>query len=140
VKVNLERAGSADDPQALTWGGLSWSRWHDFDQARDDRLIPDTPGIYRFRAAGEPGLLYIGESGAAGGRWARLGDLARGRKRHPADYYLNGGPPASPTGLTAGTMPPRTSGYARTQAAALRSPGRSKNTRITASAALPKNI
>jgi hypothetical protein len=81
---------AASDPQAPDWGELSWSPWHDFDQACDHRLIPETPGLYRFRATGEPGLLYIGESGAAaGGRRARLDDLARGRKRHPADYYLN---------------------------------------------------
>jgi hypothetical protein len=83
--------GAATGPQAPDWGGLSWSPWHDFDQACDDRLIPETPGLYRFRTKGEPELLlYIGESGAAGGgRRARLDDLARGRKRHPADYYLN---------------------------------------------------
>jgi hypothetical protein len=88
--VTSDSAGKASDPQTLDWGGLSWSPWHDFDEAREDRLIPATPGLYRFRATGEQGLLYIGESGASvGGRWARLDDLARGRKRHPADYYLN---------------------------------------------------
>jgi hypothetical protein len=87
--LTSDNADLASDPQAPGWGGLSWSPWHDFDQARDERLIPATPGLYRFRAVGERGLLYIGESGAAGGRWARLDDLARGRKRHPADYYLN---------------------------------------------------
>ena len=84
-----DSTSAASDPQASDWGGLRWSPWHDFDQARDDRLIPATPGLYRFRSTGERGLLYIGESGAAGGRWARLADLARGRKRHPAGYYLN---------------------------------------------------
>jgi hypothetical protein len=33
-------------------------------------------------------LLYIGETGQKGGRWARLDDLARGRNRHPPGYYL----------------------------------------------------
>jgi hypothetical protein len=90
VTLTGDSTDTAGDPQAPGWGGLSWSPWHDFDQARDDRLIPTTPGLYRFRATGEQGLLYIGESGAsAGGRWARLDDLARGRKRHPTDYYLN---------------------------------------------------
>ena len=84
-----EIAGTADGPQAADWGGLSWSEWRDFDEAHRGKLIPATPGIYRFRARGEPGLLYIGESGAAGGRRARLDDLARGRKRHPAGFYLN---------------------------------------------------
>ena len=80
---------AADDPQAADWGGLSWSQWQDFDEAHREKVIPATPGIYRFRARGEPGLLYIGESGNADGRRARLDDLARGRKRHPPEYYLN---------------------------------------------------
>ena len=82
-------AGKAGGPHAADWGGLCWSEWHDFEEAHCGNLIPATPGIYRFRARGEPGLLYIGESGKAGGRRARLGDLARGRKRHPASFYLN---------------------------------------------------
>ena len=36
-----------------------------FDHARDDRLIPETPDLYRVRTTGEPGLLYVGEGGAA---------------------------------------------------------------------------
>jgi hypothetical protein len=79
----------AVDPQAAGWGGLSWSPWYDFDQAHCEQLIPATSGLYRFSASGHPGLLYIGESGAAGGRRARLDDLARGRRRHTADFYLN---------------------------------------------------
>jgi hypothetical protein len=82
-------AETASGPQAADWGGLSWSQWHDFDEAHRGNLIPATPGIYRFRARDEPGLLYIGESGDAGGRRARLDDLARGRTRHPAGFYLN---------------------------------------------------
>lgn len=80
---------AAGDPQAADWGGLSWSGWQDFDEAHRSHAIPATPGVYRFRAHDEPGLLYIGESGAAGGRRARLGALARGRKRHPPEFYLN---------------------------------------------------
>jgi hypothetical protein len=57
------------------------------DYARDERLIPLSAGLYRFRTQGEDGLLYIGESGA---RWTRLDDLARARRRHPVDYYLKG--------------------------------------------------
>jgi hypothetical protein len=79
----------ASNPQASDWGGLSWSEWHDFDKAHRRNLIPATPGLYRFRARNETGLLYVGESGEAGGRRARLDDLARGRKRHPASFYLN---------------------------------------------------
>src|SRR5260370_15790262 len=85
--------------QAADWGGLRWSEWQDFDEAHRGHVIPATPGIYRFRANGEPGLLYIGESGDAGGRRARLDDLARGRKRHPPEFYLNwrgGRPPQAP--------------------------------------------
>ncbi len=80
---------AADDPQAADWGGLAWSLWQDFDEAHRGKVIPATPGIYRFRAQDEPGLLYIGESGNARGRRARLDDLARGRKRHPPEFYLN---------------------------------------------------
>jgi hypothetical protein len=82
-------ARTVDGPQAADWGGLAWSEWHCFDEAHHGNLIPATSGIYRFRTRGEPGLLYIGESGARRGRRARLGALARGRKRHPADFYLN---------------------------------------------------
>jgi hypothetical protein len=80
---------AAGDPQATNWGRLSWSDWHDFDEAHRRHWIPATPGVYRFRAQNEAGLLYIGESGEAGGRRARLDDLARARKRHPASFYLN---------------------------------------------------
>jgi len=40
--VARDSTDAATDPQAPDWGGLSWSSWHDFDQARDDRLIPGT--------------------------------------------------------------------------------------------------
>ena len=70
-------------------GGLSWSEWQDFDEAHRGKVIPATPGIYRFRARGEPGLLYIGESGDVKGRRRRLAALARGRKRHPPEFYLD---------------------------------------------------
>jgi hypothetical protein len=84
-----DMVSAADDPQAADWGGLSWSKWQDFDEAHRGSVIPATPGIYRFRARDEPGLLYIGESGGRRGRHGRLGSLARGMKRHPADFYLN---------------------------------------------------
>jgi hypothetical protein len=77
------------DLQAPGWGGLSWSEWRDFGEAHRGSLIPATPGIYRFRARDEPGLLYIGESGGRRGRRGRLESLARGMRRHPADFYLN---------------------------------------------------
>jgi hypothetical protein len=89
TKAVVGMTGTVDNPQAANWGGLSWSPWHDFDEAHRRDLIPVTPGIYRFRARDEAGLLYIGESGDAGGRRARLDDLARGRKRHPASFYLD---------------------------------------------------
>lgn len=82
-------AESHDDPQSRRWAGLDWSPWHDFDAAHQEKLIPATPGLYRFRSPGVPGLLYIGENGARGGRAARLDDFARGRRRHTPDYYLN---------------------------------------------------
>ena len=77
-----------DDPQSPCWAGLAWSGWYDFDQADREHLIPPTPGLYRFRIVGFPGLLYIGESGATKGRRGRLRDLARGRLAHEPDYYL----------------------------------------------------
>lgn len=77
------------DPQASDWGGLSWSEWSDFGDAYRRRIIPATPGIYRFRARNEPGLLYIGESGDAKGRRGRLDKLARGASAHPPEFYLN---------------------------------------------------
>ena len=40
---------AADDPQTPGWGGLSWSEWQDFDEAHRGKIIPATPGIYRFR-------------------------------------------------------------------------------------------
>ena len=64
---------AAGDPQAPGWGGLPRSGWLDFDKAHRGHLIPATPGIYRFRARDEPGLLYIGESGEADGRRATSG-------------------------------------------------------------------
>lgn len=54
---------------------------------RDDRLIPSSGGLYRFRAQDETGLMYVRESGA---RWTRLDDLARARRRHDYHYYLSG--------------------------------------------------
>ena len=84
-----DMASAADDPQAADWGGLSWSRWQDYDEAHRGSFVPATPGIYRFRARNELGLLYIGESGGKRGRRGRLGSFARGMKRHPADFYLN---------------------------------------------------
>jgi hypothetical protein len=47
---------AAAGPQAARWGGLSWSPWHDFDQAHREHLIPATSGLYRFRACSQPGL------------------------------------------------------------------------------------
>ncbi len=121
--------GTADDPQAADWGGLPWAGWHGFDEAHHSNLIPATPGIYRFRARDEPGLLYIGESGARRGMRGRLAALARGRKRHPASFYLNCGRSASPSGRTAVTTLLHTSAGARTSGVMSRSRGPWKNTR-----------
>ena len=52
-----DMTSAAGNPQAADWGGLSWSEWQDFDEAHRGKVIPATPGIYRFRARGEPGLL-----------------------------------------------------------------------------------
>jgi len=65
--------GTADDPQVADWGGVSWSGWLDLDKAHRGDLIPATPGIYRFRARDEPGLLYIsaraGRQGVGAHAW-----------------------------------------------------------------------
>jgi hypothetical protein len=39
-----EMTQAADDPQAADWGDLSWSDWHDFDEAHHGNVIPDSPG------------------------------------------------------------------------------------------------
>lgn len=87
--TSRDDADRHDDPQSSRWAGLHWSPWHDLDAAHQEKLIPATPGLYRFRVPGVPGLLYIGESGARRGRAARLDALARGRRRHSPGYYLN---------------------------------------------------
>ena len=78
------------DPQAPDWGRLSWSEWQDLDEAYRGRVIPVTPGIYRFRARGERAgpAAPPARAGCRGWR-TRLDDLARGRKRHPPEFYLN---------------------------------------------------
>lgn len=56
-----------------TGAALSWSEWQDFDEAHRGKVIPATPGIYRFPARDKPGLLYLGESGeeeGGAGAWA----------------------------------------------------------------------
>lgn len=67
---------------------LEWSPWVGFADAVGAGTIPATPGLYRFRACGVPGLLYIGDSGARKGRRSRLRALARGMHR-PASHYLD---------------------------------------------------
>jgi hypothetical protein len=84
-----EEASGQTDPQARSWGNLEWSPWVSFAEAVGTAMIPATPGLYRFRARGVPGLLYIGESGARKGRRSRLRALARGMRRRPASHYLD---------------------------------------------------
>ena len=121
---------AACDPQAPSWGGLSWSRWLDFDKAHRGHLIPATPGIYRFQTRGEPGLLYIGKSGNAVGRRARLDDLARGLKHHPPGFYLNWRTAGLAKRPHRGHYVARTCASARTPDAMSRSRGRWRSTRI----------
>jgi hypothetical protein len=122
-------AGTASGPQAPDWGGLSWSEWHDFDEAHRGDLIPATPGLYRFRTRDEPGLLYIGESGAAG-VGAHAWTIWRGGASGTRPTSIStGGRLALPGARIAVTMPLRTSASARTMGAVSRSRGRWKITR-----------
>jgi hypothetical protein len=53
-----------------------WSGWVDLRGAGRNREIPDTPGLYRIRRAGDGlGLEYIGQTGRS--LRGRLGRLAR---------------------------------------------------------------
>ncbi len=54
-----------------------------FDEAARGHNIPATPGLYRFRAQGQVGLLYIGEGV---NRRRRLKTSSRARRRDPALY------------------------------------------------------
>jgi hypothetical protein len=66
------------DSQGPRWGGRRWSEWCSLDEATVARvaLAPVDPGIYRLRCAGEPGLIYIGQSGSS--LRGRLRQLVRG--------------------------------------------------------------
>jgi hypothetical protein len=68
-------------PQTRNWGELTWSRWWQLDRAISENRVRG-PGIYRFRSRGDPGLLYIGESGA---RPRRLGGLLKDLV-YPVDF------------------------------------------------------
>lgn len=47
-------------PANRSWGGVTWSPWVSFDEAQLPAEVPTTPGLYRFRTAGDETLLYIG--------------------------------------------------------------------------------
>lgn len=42
---------------------LSWTPWQSLRESWSDRALPATPGLYRLRHAGQPQLLYIGQTG-----------------------------------------------------------------------------
>jgi hypothetical protein len=53
------------DPQGTHWDGRDWSDWYPMEDALKPRQAkaPNVPGVYRLRCAGQPGLIYIGETG-----------------------------------------------------------------------------
>lgn len=65
-----------EDPVGSRWEGLSWSDWHQLDDA--EAPIPAEAGLYRLRCGGEPDLIYIGISDRLR---SRLGGLKRARNR-----------------------------------------------------------
>jgi hypothetical protein len=95
----LASSRRVNDPQAESWGGLTWSRWRELDDAAKSGVIPAEGGLYRFRCVGEPGLLYIGEGT---NRYRRLTTLIRARRK-PAAFYLE---------FPAGTKRPHRGHYA----------------------------
>lgn len=63
------------DVQSVSWDGHAWSEWYTLDIAIAARSAqaPDTPGLYRLRCHGHPGLIYIGETGdSLRGRFRQL--------------------------------------------------------------------
>jgi hypothetical protein len=58
-------SGISVDVQNLSWEGHAWSEWYALDVAIAARAAkaPNTAGLYRLRCHGEPGLIYIGETG-----------------------------------------------------------------------------
>ena len=87
---------TAGGPPAGDWGGLSWSDWHACDEAHRGNLVPAPPGIYRFGARDEPGLLYIGKGGEAGALARTPGRPRAGPTRHPAGFEPAGVRPVWP--------------------------------------------
>ncbi len=76
-----------------------WSAWQDLRGAAWHRRIPAGPGLYRIRrAAGKPGLDYIGQTGRSlRGRLTLLGGVYRAqmpyRDPHTAALALWATPP-----------------------------------------------
>jgi hypothetical protein len=61
------------DCKAAKWLGRAWSEWISLDDALPRRSgAPLQAGLYRIRARGESGLLYIGETGSIRGRFRDL--------------------------------------------------------------------
>lgn len=51
------------DCSAPDWCGIEWTRWFPFAmESTRTGVIPDTPGVYRIRAAGAANLMYIGRT------------------------------------------------------------------------------
>jgi hypothetical protein len=85
--VDIEGTQRQDDPQDAHWQGLNWTCWKQLDDAfRDRGAVPRASGVYRLRASGCPGLIYLGISDHLS---SRLGGLRRAwhradRKGHSA--------------------------------------------------------
>jgi hypothetical protein len=79
------------DPRSGDWEGHHWSEWATLDiaTAPDAALAPNQPGLYRIRCRGEPGLIYIGQTGSSlRGRFRQL--------RKSMEYSAAGRPAEAP--------------------------------------------
>ena len=79
AEIGMASTQRQEDPQDPHWRGLDWTCWKQLDEAfRDRGAVPRASGVYRLRASGCPGLIYIGISDRLS---SRLGGLRRARYR-----------------------------------------------------------
>jgi hypothetical protein len=77
--MDIKGTQRQEDPQDAHWQGLNWTCWKQLDEAfRDRGAVPRASGVYRLRASGCPGLIYLGISDQLS---SRLGGLRRARHR-----------------------------------------------------------
>lgn len=85
-------AGRWGDCDAPYWGGLGWTAWRPLDAPR--RSLPSCGGLYRIRAVGVPGLVYVGQTGRD--LRERVAALARNAYRDEDDPPWNDPHTAAP--------------------------------------------